>query len=207
MLKTKIFKTILPIKDFLLCTTPDIWIQIALTEQETLLIDHAHCEKKAASSAMNIIFHYPQHYDLMQQMSRIVREEMRHFEQVLALMKKREILFKNLTPSRYVKELRKYARTDWQGHLIDLLIIGAFVEARSCERFASLAEYLDPELRSFYLSLLKSESRHYEVYLNFAKQYALEPIEGRVAFFAEIEKNLILAPDSQFRFHSGTGLA
>src|SRR5262245_40084831 len=127
---------------FLGCNTPVAWLDAAVNNQEILLLDHAHCEKKAASAALNLIYHYPQYYELMQKMSRIVREEMRHFEQVLAFMQKRNFQFKNLQPSRYAKELHRFARNDHQGRLVDLLIIGALVEARSCERFALLAERL-----------------------------------------------------------------
>lgn len=192
-----------PIYQFLACKTPKDWVELAIKQQDILLIDHAHCEKKAASSALNIIFHYSQHYDLMQKMSKIVREEMRHFEKVLSIMKRRDIEFKAIAPSRYAQFLRKHARNDAEGRLVDLLIIGAFVEARSCERFAAIASHLDDELRKFYTGLLNSEARHFQVYLGFAEKYAQSSIEERIAFFREHEKTAILSDDSQFRFHSG----
>ncbi len=195
-----------PIYQFLPCKTPHRWVEMAIANQALLLIDHAHCEKKAASAAMNVIYHYSQHYDLMQKMSRIVREEMRHFEQVLGLIQKRNIDYVTLTPGRYAKELHRHARNDHKGRIVDLLIIGAFVEARSCERFAAVAEKLDAELVEFYLGLLKSEARHFEIYLNFAQQLSQEPIEERIQLFAKIEQELILSEDPLFRFHSGVSI-
>ncbi len=192
-----------PINQFLSCKTPDAWIKTAKKNITILLIDHANCEKKAASSAMNLIYRYHQHIDLLQKMSRLCREEMRHFEQVLAIMQKRNINYDFLSSSRYAAELRKQARTNEPERLIDLLIIGAFIEARSCERFSQLVECVDEELSRFYLSLLKSESRHFQDYLLLAEKYSPTPIVDRLDFFEKIEANLILSPDTHFRFHSG----
>lgn len=202
MLKNK--ELLQPIQQFLRCQTPEAWVEKALQEQEILLMDHAHCERKAASSALNLVFHYSQHVDLIQKMSKIVREEMRHFEQVLSIMKSRNITFKAIAPSRYAQGLRKHARNDAKSRLIDLLIIGAFVEARSCERFAAISPHLDVELAKFYMGLLSSEARHFQVYLGFAEKYADGPISDRIDFFADIENELLLSPDDLFRFHSGT---
>ncbi len=185
------------------CKTPDAWVEQAIENLDILLIDHAHCEKKAASSAMNLIFHYSEHYDLLQKMSRIVREEMRHFEQVLAILEKRNIAFKAIAPARYASGLRQYARDGREEKLIDLLIIGAFVEARSCERFQVIYPHLDTQLSKFYYGLLNSEARHFRTYLNFAKTFATEDIGERIIFFAKKEEALIMEPDEQFRFHSG----
>jgi tRNA-(ms[2]io[6]A)-hydroxylase len=99
--------------------------------------------------------------------------------------------------------LREHVRKNEPGQIIDLLIIGAFIEARSCERFAALAPYLDKELEAFYVSLLKSEARHYQDYLKLAGRHAKSTLGERVAFFREIEKKLVLDPDKTFRFHSG----
>ncbi len=100
--------------------------------------------------------------------------------------------------------MRDLARTDDPGKLIDVLIIGAFIEARSCERFARLAPYLDSELEQFYTSLLKSEGRHYQDYLGLAKKASKdESLDDRIAMFAEVEKQLVEQPDTEFRFHSG----
>ena len=191
------------IKQFLACETPDSWIQAALQNQAILLIDHAHCEKKAASTAMRLMFRYVDRIDLLNKMSRLAREELIHFEQVLAIMQDRGVVYDHMSPARYAGGMRKHIRTSEPGHLIDLLIVGAFIEARSCERFAKLAPFLDEELAKFYRSLLKSEGRHYQDYLGLAEEYAGEPIDDRVDLFREVERELIESPDDEFRFHSG----
>ncbi len=194
---------------FLGCQTPDAWVRAAIDNQSLLLIDHAHCEKKAASSALNLMYRYVDQFDLLNKMSRLAREELRHFEQVLAIMKKRGVAYTHLSPARYAAGLRKQVRTSDPQRLIDLLIIGAIIEARSCERFARLAPFLDEELKKFYLSLLKSEGRHYQDYLKLAQKVSDEnslmgeDISERLALFISVENDLILSPDNEFRFHSG----
>lgn len=191
------------IHNFLGCETPDRWIENALENQEIMLIDHAHCEKKAAMTAVNMMHRYPENADLLMKMSRLAREELRHFEQVLKFIKQRKMKYTHLTASRYASGLREHVRKQEPGKVIDLLIIGAFIEARSCERFNKLAPHLDEKLQDFYVSLLKSEARHYQDYLKLAANYADEGLEDRVAFFREQEVALIQAPDTEFRFHSG----
>lgn len=198
-----------PVKDFLACATPQSWLESALDNQSILLIDHANCEKKAASTALNLMYRYVDKPDLLQRMSKLAREELRHFEQVLAIMQKRNIDYIQLSSARYAGGLREFMRTSEPGKLIDVLIVGAFIEARSCERFDQLAPLLDAELAGFYTSLLRSESRHFMDYLKLARQYAKEAgvdasdVDARIDFFAEKEAELILAPDREFRFHSG----
>ena len=191
------------IQTFLGVETPDTWIQAALKHQEILLIDHAHCEKKAASTAMTLMFRYVDRVDLLNKMSRLAREELIHFEQVLAIMESRGVVYDHMTPARYAQGMRAQVRTSEPGRLIDVLIIGAFIEARSCERFAKLAPFLDDELAKFYRSLLKSEGRHYQDYLGLAEAYAGAPIDERIAEFKALENALITEPDDEFRFHSG----
>ncbi|WP_370978377.1 tRNA-(ms[2]io[6]A)-hydroxylase [Agaribacterium sp. ZY112] len=189
---------------FLLCPTPDAWIEWAKGEPETMLIDHANCEKKAAGTALNLMYRYIDDFELLNKMSRLAREELRHFEQVIAIMKKRGIKYKPVSASRYAAELRKPISTYEPKRLIDTLIVGAIIEARSCERFEKLAPYLDEELQKFYLSLLKSEARHFEDYLKLAQKTAgEESIEPRVQEFLELERSLIESTDGEFRFHSG----
>ena len=191
------------IEEFLLCQTPQAWVEQALQHPEELLIDHANCEKKAAGTALTLMFRYAEKEDLQQKMSRLAREELRHFEQVTAIMKKRGIKYRQLSASEYAKRLHQHVRRDEPGKLIDTLIIGAFIEARSCERFYRVLPFLDAELEKFYRSLLKSEARHFQDYLKLAQQYSKEPIDERVAFFAEAEREAIFTEDTQFRFHSG----
>ena len=191
------------IETFLLCPTPQAWIDQALQHQDILLIDHANCEKKAASTALNLMFRYIERPALQYKLSRLAREELRHFEQVAALMKKRGIAYRPVSAALYAQRLRAHVRSSEPGKLIDTLIVGAFIEARSCERFYRLAPCLDEELAKFYRSLLKSESRHYQDYLTMAASFSTERIDERVSFFAAIERQAILTPDSEFRFHSG----
>ena len=196
-----------PLNSFLACPTPDQWVAAALADFPTLLVDHAHCEKKAASTAVSLMFRYPEHEDLVNQLSRLAREELRHFEQVLKIMRERGIAFRHLEPARYAAGLRKHIKTHDPERLIDTLIVGAFIEARSCERFSKIASHLDEQLQKFYNGLLASEARHFEMYLNFARKiHAQKPrfdFDERVAFFAKVEGELIASPDEVLRFHSG----
>lgn len=192
-----------PVLDFLPCRTPKGWIEIAIRDLPTLLIDHANCEKKAANSAMTLMNRYIHNHQLLNKMSRLAREELRHFEQVIAIMKKRGIEYVPVSASRYAGELHKHIRKTEPQRLVDTLIVGAIIEARSCERFYSLLPHLDQDLAKFYESLLKSESRHFEDYLALAKQAAKECLDERVGFFLAREKELIVSRDEQIRFHSG----
>jgi len=191
------------IHEFLPCRTPVKWIENALANQDVMLIDHAHCEKKAASTALSLMYRYVDNTDLLNKMSRLAREELRHFEQVLAIMKKRGVIYSHLSPARYAAGMREAVRKDDPGRLVDVLIVGAIIEARSCERFAALAPHLDDKLAEFYNSLLKSEARHYQDYLVLAQQANGGPVQDRVAEFMAIEQKLIEEPDTEFRFHSG----
>jgi tRNA 2-(methylsulfanyl)-N6-isopentenyladenosine37 hydroxylase len=189
--------------DFLPCRTPDAWVAWALDNPALLLVDHAQCEKKAASTAMSLLYRYVDQPLLLTKMSQLAREELLHFEQVVGLMESRGIAYRHLSASRYAEGLRCRVRGEEPGRLVDILIVGAYIEARSCERFARLIPYLDDELAKFYRSLVKSEGRHYEDYLMLARGVATESVEERVAYFAECERALIITPDTAFRFHSG----
>lgn len=188
---------------FLACSTPDAWLRWALDNPEILLIDHAQCEKKAASTAMSLLYRYVDQPLLLSKMSQLAREELLHFEQVVGLMEKRGVAYRHLTASRYAEGLRKHVRSNDPERLIDVLIIGALIEARSCERFARLIPYLDEELAKFYRTLVKSEGRHFEDYLLLARQQTSASIDDRIAFFVAREAELITSPDTAFRFHSG----
>lgn len=191
------------ILEFLPCETPQPWLNCALQNIDTLLIDHANCEKKAAATAMNLMYRHVDRPQLLVTMSRLAREELAHFEQVVLELKKKDINYIRLGPSRYAAGLRQHIDNSSLNGLVDTLIIGAFVEARSCERFARLGPLLDPDLGKFYLKLVKSEARHFRDYLTMAKQQAGSDIEERVEFFADKERHLVLSEDPVFRFHSG----
>ncbi len=141
--------------------------------------------------------------DLIDKMVLLIKEELHHFNQVLEIMTKRNIPYQNITAGRYAKGLLKHVKTFEPDALVDKLIIGAYIEARSCERFAKLAPHLDDELNNFYVSLLRSEARHYQDYLSLAEKIAGKDISARVKYFGEIEAQLICTADSDFKFHSG----
>ena len=145
--------------------------------------------------------------NLVSPLIRLIKEEFHHFEQVLELMHKRGIEYRNIRAGRYAKGMMSYVTTHQKDILRDKLIVGAYIEARSCERFAKLAPYLDGELGKFYVSLLRSEARHYQDYLALAQLVSPEDISERVKYFGELEAELILAQDDEFRFHSGSPLA
>ena len=192
------------INKFLFCSTPSSWLEAAKQNIPTLLIDHANCEKKAASTALNLIYRYVDKPKLLLQMSKLAREELRHFEQVVTLINKRNLDYTQLSSSRYAGELRKSVRTFEPARLLDTLIVSAIVEARSCERFASLAPLLEDDLSRFYSELLKSEERHFRVYLDLAETISEDfPLKKRIEFFLEEDRRLIQSEDADFRFHSG----
>jgi len=189
---------------FLGCPTPDAWIEAALADQETLLIDHKNCEFKAASTALSLMAKYNTHLDLINMMSRLAREELVHHEQVLRLMKRRGVPLRPVSAGRYASGLRRLVRAHEPVKLVDTLVVGAFIEARSCERFAALVPHLDEELGRFYQGLLKSEARHYQGYLKLAHNYGDEvDIARRIELVRAAEMELIQSPDQELRFHSG----
>ena len=199
------------IDQFLACSTPAAWVEAALERQDVMLLDHKACEMKAAATAMQLIGKYSgrldlvyKRQDLVNKMSRLAREELRHFEQVLAILKKRGIRVVNVSASRYASALRDLVRKQEPQRLTDTLVVGAFIEARSCERFAALVPHLDAELAKFYGGLLKSESRHFQDYLKLAYQYGDEAdVERTIEVVRAKEAELISSPDNEFRFHSG----
>jgi len=194
------------ISAFLSVATPGSWLDEAAGRLPEMLLDHANCELKAASTALGFLYRYPDRTALVQRMSRLAREELRHFEQVRSIMDDMDIPFERLTASRYAGGLRDAARRDEPCKLLDLLLIGALIEARSCERFAKIAPRLPEILGRFYGGLLASEARHFEHYIAFAKSEcgaSEAEVEQRLEALKKIEAALILEPDPDFRFHSG----
>lgn len=185
--------------------TTEGWYAAAAQRWRELLVDHANCEKKAASTALSLMFTYADDMALTDRMSRLAREELRHFEQVQKYMRELDVPFMRLAPSRYAEGLRKCVRTSDPQRLLDLLLCGALIEARSCERFIGLAPRLSEPLAGFYGGLAHSESRHQSLYLRLAEQRAGEmDWRARLSELAAVEAELATSPDPQFRFHSGT---
>ncbi|HAT8702291.1 TPA: tRNA-(ms[2]io[6]A)-hydroxylase [Legionella pneumophila subsp. pneumophila] len=192
------------LNDFLKTKTPEAWLNHAAANIPLLLLDHAHCERKAAGTAINFISKYPEKAELVAIMAPLAREELLHFEKVIDIMKQKGIVYSPLQPSDYASNLHKHVTNkDGIERLCDQLIIGAIIEARSCERFSSIIPYIeDQDLARFYKTLVKSECRHFEEYLHLAKFYG-GSVDDRISEFLTIENAFILSVDVVFRFHSG----
>lgn len=188
---------------FLGTRTPTAWFEQAVAHLDELLIDHANCEKKAAGTALSLLYRYVDKPDLLMTLSRLAREELRHFEQVHEFLVRRGIAYVHISPSRYASGLKSLVRSEEPARLVDTLVMGAIVEARSCERFMGLVEVLPADLAGFYEKLLDSEARHFEQYLALARRYAEAPIDGIVESMLARDAELINLPDDRFRFHSG----
>jgi len=184
--------------------TPRAWVDAALADLPTLLVDHANCEKKAASTAMALIFAYPEDRPLSVALSRLAREELKHFEQVERLMKKLDVPYQRMKPGRYASELRKLVRNHEPKRKLDLMVVHALIEARSCERFRLLAKRLPEQVRDLYEQLERSEARHFELYLGFAgREFEADEVADRLEVIATREAELATTADHELRFHSG----
>jgi tRNA-(ms[2]io[6]A)-hydroxylase len=186
--------------------TPAAWVAQACAAPDILLIDHANCEKKAASTALSLMFAYAEDLDLTDKMSRLAREELRHYEQVAKLIKALHVVPRRLAPGRYAERLRRLVAKSEPQRQVDLTICGAFIEARSCERFAALAPAIGGAAGDLFQGLHKAEARHYRVYLELARRAAGRAgitLGARLEEFAVLEAELITSHDDVFRFHSG----
>ena len=191
-------------RSILKAATPRDWVDAALADLPTLLVDHANCEKKAASTAMALIFAYPEDRSLSVALSRLAREELKHFEQVERLMRKLDVPYQRMKPGRYASELRKLVRNHEPKRKLDLMIVHALIEARSCERFRLLAQRLPEQVRDLYEQLEHSEARHFELYLDFAgREFEADEIAERLEVIATREAELATSADQELRFHSG----
>jgi len=193
------------IHKFLPVQTPSAWVSAALENLPILMIDHANCEKKAASTAMSLLYRYIDKPELLSKLSKLAREELLHFEQVLSIMQSMKIDYVHVSPGKYASSLHRKIRSHEPARLIDSLVVGAIVEARSCERFHALGLKIGEPLSSFYNKLLAAEGRHFQDYLALAELYCQDDSElpVRIQFFLEIESLLILDVDPQFRFLGG----
>jgi tRNA-(ms[2]io[6]A)-hydroxylase len=187
--------------------TPAAWVDYAALHWRELLVDHASCEKKAASTALSLMFAYSDDRRLTSALSRLAREELRHFEQVQRLLDRLAIPHVRQKPGRYGAGLRRAVRTSDPGRKLDLLLVGALIEARSAERFELLVPRLPEPVAELYATLERSEARHFELYLALAHEADGSSGEGesaqRLAALATREAELATEPDRTFRFHSG----
>ncbi len=197
------YRCVTELDEFLGCPTPAGWLRAVPHHLPELLIDHANCEKKAAAAALMIMQRLTRDRILQRQLSRLAREELRHFEQVLGVLHDFGIEYRFLTASRYAAGLRRGVRRAGPERLVDLLLVGAFIEARSCERFGAMQSVLDGRLAAFYARLQRSEERHFKVYLELAGRLGGAGLGERIAAFRQLESDLIRRPADEFRFHSG----
>ncbi|HEX2476234.1 MAG TPA: tRNA-(ms[2]io[6]A)-hydroxylase [Lacipirellulaceae bacterium] len=186
------------------CETPARWLEQVDADLSSILIDHAHCEKKAAGTALNLIFAYVEDVELCREMTEIVNEELEHFHLVLDLLARRGIRFRRLTPSSYGRELNNLARKQEPQRAVDRLLVAGLIEARSCERFHVLAQHVkDSELSEFYGSLFESEARHHTTYTRLAKHFAPEAdVMRRLDELAAAEAVIITRGEDLPRMHS-----
>ena len=186
------------------CDTDDRWLAQVDEDLESVLIDHAHCEKKAAGTAMNLIVAYVENEQLCVDMTEIVNEELEHFHMVLDILKKRNIKFRRLKPSSYGKRLHEHVRKPEPQRAVDRLLIAGLIEARSCERFSRLGDHVnDSELSKFYHGLFESEARHHSTYTRLAHDFASESeVRQRLDELSDIEAEIITNGDPFARMHS-----
>jgi tRNA-(ms[2]io[6]A)-hydroxylase len=184
--------------------TDPSWTDRVLCDLDELLLDHAHCEKKAAGMAMRLIFQYPEHLFLLAPLAALARDELRHFEQMLDVLAARDVPFRRQRPSPYAGRLKQHVRSEEPGRLIDTLLCCALIEARSCERMQLLAAAIgDPELAKLYAGLLASEARHHGVYMDLASQLAKpEVVRPRLAELAQREAEILSEPSNLSRMHT-----
>lgn len=189
----------------LLCQpTHDVWLQQALSNLDVILLDHSHCERKAAGVAVNLLFRYPSHQQLIYQLTSIAKEELEHFEQVNQWLEKKGIPLAPLKPSPYGATLKDAIRRHEPHRLLDSLLVSGLIEARSHERLGLLGEYCpEPELAKFYRGLMASEARHYGIYWVLATQYFdRATVEERLEELAELESDILRNLYPEPRIHS-----
>lgn len=180
------------------------WLARALANLGEVLVDHAHCEKKAASTAVSLLFKYPERVAMLPVLSALAREELGHFEQMLALCARRGVRYGRLAPSPYAADLLAAVRADEPARLIDTLVCLALIEARSCERMKLLAESVDDaELAAFYRGLLASEARHHQCYVDLAMTVApAADVRERLRALAVHEAAVLAAAPPLVRMHT-----
>ncbi len=180
------------------------WVDQAIANLDTIMLDHSHCERKAAGVAINLMFRYPSHQKLVRQLTAIAQEELSHFEQVNQWLEKRGIPLAPLNSPPYFSKLKSQIRHAEPDRLVDSLLISAIIEARSHERLGLIGKYCpDPELAQFYLSLMTSEARHYGIYWLLAEQYSdRSKVEARLAELGEYESNILATLHYEPRVHS-----
>jgi tRNA-(ms[2]io[6]A)-hydroxylase len=169
------------------------WLKQVDSNLNEILVDHAHCEHKAAATAMSLIGAYIDHRELTREMTRVVEEELEHFHLVLAILEKRKIPFRKQRPGTYGKLLNGLVRQNEPERAVDRLLVAGLIEARSCERFDLLRKHIqDQELSEFYGSLFESEARHHTTYIKLAKTFDSDTnVRARLAELSAAESEII----------------
>jgi len=185
-------------------STEPHWLERALASVDEILLDHAHCEKKAASTAVSLLFRYPQHASLLTPISELAREELAHFRLVVEHLNARGRPFARQVPSTYAGELMQAIEPNEPRRAVDVLLCLALIEARSCERMKLLAEHLeDAALRALYTSLLASEARHHQSYVDLATSLApAAVVRTRLHELARHEADVIARAPRVTRLHA-----
>ena len=180
------------------------WVEQAISNLDTILLDHSHCERKAAGVAINLMFRYPSYHKLVRQLTAIAKEEVEHFEQVNQWLEKRGIPLAPLNSPPYGAKLKAQIRHQEPERLLDSLVVSALIEARSHERLGLLGEYCpEPELAKFYRGLMASEARHYGMYWLLANEYCdREIVDKRLIEIATVESEILAVLHPQPRIHS-----
>lgn len=180
------------------------WIDEVRADVDTVLLDHAHCEKKAASTAMNLIFRYADRTELLRPLSELAREELEHFELMLGVLEERGVPFARLRPAPYAGRLMAAVRAEEPHRLLDTLLCCSLIEARSCERMRILAEGLeDAALAELYRSLLASEARHHTLYTDLAATFfGRDPARSWLQELAAHEAAVLEEPTFMTRMHT-----
>lgn len=187
--------------------TESAWLQRALAAIPDILLDHAHCEKKAASTALSLIFKYPEHRNVIEPLSRLAREELAHFEEVLRHLEARGLSYRRQKPSPYPGKLMTLVRNTEPEKMLDTFLACAFIEARSCERMKLLAGGLDheKELQDLYRGLLIAEARHHRLFIDLIEEtgvFSKETIAARMEEFAVHEAKVIADAPLEPRLHN-----
>ncbi|WAL58674.1 tRNA-(ms[2]io[6]A)-hydroxylase [Thermocoleostomius sinensis] len=189
---------------FLQQPTSEAWINQAIANLDTILLDHSHCERKAAGVALNLIFRYPSSAKLVRTLTSIAQEELEHFEQVNQWLDRRGIALAPLTPPPYGAGLRAAIRPQEPHRQLDSLLVSGLIEARSHERLGLLAAHCpEPALAQFYRGLMASEARHYGIYWTLATTYFdRETVTQRLQELATVESALLSTLHPEPRIHS-----
>jgi tRNA 2-(methylsulfanyl)-N6-isopentenyladenosine37 hydroxylase len=185
-------------------TSSERWLAQVDQSLEEILIDHAHCEQKAAATAMSLLGTYIENDELCREMTIIVQEELDHFHQVVAILRRRGIVFRKQAPGHYGSSLNALIRSNEPDRAIDRLLVAGLIEARSCERFDLLRKHIeDKELAEFYGSLFESEARHHSTYVRLAMGFQEESqVRHRLQELASAEAEIIAQANSRPRMHS-----